>query len=89
MPIKRAAYKDLRKAKKRHYKNISTRSELHSAIRRFEVLIAGKKFEEAKNILKDIISKLDRAALKGIIHKNAAARKVSRLTKRIASLSKA
>lgn len=88
MPIKRAAYKDLRKAKKRHYKNISTKSDLHSTIKRFEALIAGKKTEEAKNLLKSIISKLDKAALKGILHRNSAARKVSRLTKRLSSLSR-
>ena len=83
MPIKRAAYKDLRKAKKRHYKNISTKSELHSLIKNFEALVAGKKAEEAKELLKTIASKLDKAASKGIVHKNAAARKISRLTKKL------
>ena len=83
MPIKRASYKDLRKSRKRHYKNISTRSALHSSIKNFESLVAGKKIDEAKNLLKVIVSKLDKAASKGIIHKNAAARKVSRLTKKL------
>lgn len=88
MPRERAAYKDLRKSKKRHYKNISTRSELHSVIKKFEGLVAGKKAAEAKELLKTIFSKIDKAAAKGIIHKNAAARKASRLTKKLASLSK-
>lgn len=49
----------------------------------------GKKADEAKNLLKAIVSKLDKAASKGIIHKNAAARKASRLTKKLSVLFKA
>ena len=88
MPIKRASFKDLRKSKKRHYKNISTKSELHSVIKKFETLISDKKTDEAKAILITIVSKIDKAASKGILHKNAAARKISRLTKKLASTSK-
>lgn len=89
MPIKRASFKDLRKSKKRHYKNISTKSELHSLVKKFEGLVSGKKTDEAKTVLKALISKIDKASSKGIIHKNAASRKISRLTKRLASSGKA
>lgn len=89
MPIKRASFKDLRKSKKRHFKNISTRSELHSIIKKFEGLIAAKKTDEAKTLLKTLVSKLDKAAAKGVIHHNVASRKISRLTKRIVSTAKA
>lgn len=89
MPIKRASFKDLRKSKKRHVRNISTKSELHSVIKKFEGLIEAKKTDEAKKLLKTLASKIDKAATKGIIHRNAASRKISRLTKRIASSAKA
>jgi small subunit ribosomal protein S20 len=89
MPIKRASFKDLRKSKKRHYKNISTKSELHSLVKKFEGLVSGKKSDEAKTVLKALISKIDKAASKGIVHKNAASRKISRLTKRLALAGKA
>jgi small subunit ribosomal protein S20 len=89
MPIKRASFKDLRKSKKRHYKNISTRSELHSIIKKFENLITAKKTDEAKAMLKTVISKIDKASAKGIIHYNTASRKISRLTKKIVSSQKA
>jgi len=89
MPIKRASFKDLRKSKKRHHKNVSIRSELHSIIKKFENLITDKKTDEAKAMLKTMVSKIDKAAAKGIIHNNAASRKISRLTKRIASIAKA
>ena len=82
MPIKRASFKDLRKSKKRHFKNISTRSELHSIIKKFEGLITAKKTDEAKTMLKTLVSKIDKAAAKGIMHNNAASRKISRLTKK-------
>jgi small subunit ribosomal protein S20 len=88
MPIKRASFKDLRKSKKRHFKNVSTTSELHSLIKKFEGLVKDKKADEAKATLKTLASKIDKASAKGIIHKNAASRKISRLTRKIASISK-
>jgi small subunit ribosomal protein S20 len=89
MPIKRASFKDLRKSKKRHERNVSTRSELHSVIKKFEGLVSAKKNDEAKAMLKALISKIDKAAAKGIIHANTASRKISRLTRRITSAAKA
>jgi len=89
MPIKRASFKDLRKSDRRHLRNISIRSELHSHSKKVEGLIAAKKCDEAGAALKTFISKLDKAASKGIIHRNAASRKSSRLMKRISALSKA
>ena len=89
MPIKRASFKDLRKSKKRHHRNIATKSELHSFIKKFENLVSAKKSDEAKALLASIISKINKAAAKGIIHKNASSRKVSRLTKKLALIAKA
>ena len=88
MPIKKSAYKELRKSRIRHFKNISTVSELKTLTKHFEKLISGKKMDEAKALLRAIVSKLARAASKGIIHKNASSRKISRLTKKLISLSK-
>lgn len=88
MPIKRASFKDLRKSGKRHYKNISTKSELHSLTKKFEGLVSAKKTDEAKALLGTIISKIDKAASKGIVHKNAASRKTSRLMKKLKTLPK-
>ena len=89
MPHKRSAYKELRKAKKRHLRNISLKSDLKTSIKRFEKLITEKKIDEAKGYLKTLISTLDKAVSKGMLHKNNAARKCSRLTKKLISLPKA
>ena len=83
MPRERTAYKELRKAKKRHFKNISTKSDLRTSVKNFEGLVKEKKNDEAKKSLSILISKLSKAASKGIIKKNTAARKISRLMKKL------
>lgn len=89
MPIKRSAYKELRKAKKRHFRNISAKSELKTAVKKLEKLISDKKAEEAKKVMPYVVSKIDRAASKGVIKNNTASRKISRLMKKLWSLAKA
>lgn len=88
MPIKRASFKDLRKSKKRRLKNINIRTELHTLTKKFGAFVSGKKAAEAKDALNVLLSKIGKAASKGIIHKNAASRKASRLMKRLTALTK-
>ena len=88
LPIKRAAYKDLRKAKKRHFANITARSELKTLTKTFESLLSNKKTEDAKKALSELVSKIDRAALKGVIKDNTASRKISRLMKKLSASQK-
>ena len=88
MPIKRSAYKELRKAKARHFKNISTKSDLKTLAKRVESMLKAKKIDDAKKILSVLVSKIDRAASKGVIKKNTASRKISRLMKKLSSLAK-
>ena len=89
MPHKRSAFKELRKAKKRHLRNISIKSELKTSIKKFETLLSDKKIEEARSYLKTLMSTIDKSVSKGMLHKNSAARKNSRLTKRLSALAKA
>jgi len=89
LPVKRAAYKEIRKAKLKHFKNISTRTELKTLAKDFEKLVTAKKVDEAKNAINRLISKIDKAASKGIVKRNTAARKISRLMKKLSSLAKA
>ena len=79
MPIKKSAFKELRKAKKRHLRNIKVISELKTLNKSFLNLMDEKKTEEAKKILQQLIRRLNKAATKKIIPKNKAARKISRL----------
>jgi small subunit ribosomal protein S20 len=88
LPIKRTAYKELHKSKTRHLRNITIKSELRTLAKRVEKLISDKNAKEAKELLKTLASKSDKAASKGIIHKNSASRKISRLTKKLSLSAK-
>ena len=83
MPQKRAAYKEIRKSKKRRFRNIQITSELKTLVKEYNVLLAEKKFDQAKEFLKVVVSKLSKAARKGVIHQNTASRKISRLAKKL------
>ena len=89
MPRERSAYKEIKKAKKRHVQNINTVTELKTLKKNYERLITAKKLDEAKKALPLLVSKLNRAVTKGVMKKNTASRQVSRLSKRFSSAAKA
>lgn len=63
--------------------NKSRKSEIKTYIKKFEAALNSGEIEKAKAYLKDIESRIDRAAAKNTLHKNAAARKISRLQARL------
>ena len=69
---------------KRRLRNKAVRSELRTRTKHAEGSLGS---ENADALVRTAISKIDRAASTGIIHKNAAARRKSRLMKRIARLA--
>ncbi len=83
MPILHASYKDIKQSAKRGLRNQSVKSELKTETKKFLDLISSKKMEEAKKQLTYLISQLDKAQSKGIVHKNTASRKISRLMKKL------
>ncbi len=83
MPILHASYKDIKKSAKKALRNQSAQSELKTETKKFIELISSKKMEEAKIQLNYLISQLDKAKSKGIIHKNTASRKIARLTRKL------
>jgi small subunit ribosomal protein S20 len=86
LPIKRSAYKELRKAKKRHAVNMARASELKTLTKRFLKSVQEKNLEEAGTNFRQLISKIDKAAVKGFIHKNNASRRKMRLAKMLKRL---
>lgn len=58
-------------------------SSLKTSIRKFEDSLKAGNIDEAKALYKKSASLLDRAAAKGTLHKNTAARKKSRLSKKL------
>jgi small subunit ribosomal protein S20 len=73
-----SAEKRHRKSEERRLRNKSAKSAVKTSVKRFTVL-AQKKDPQADAALKEMIKKIDTAAGKGIITKNAAARKKSRM----------
>ena len=83
MPNRHAsAIKRNRQNEKRHARNKAARSELKTRVKR-AITAAEQGEETAAGAATAAIKRLDKAASKGIIHKNAAARRKSRLQKRI------
>lgn len=71
---------------KRHERNKAVKSGLKTAIRKFrEAVEAGDK-DNALVLAQDATKKLDKAASKGVIHKNQAANRKSSISKQAAAL---
>jgi len=83
MAIKHAALKQLRKDRKRQQRNQMVRSELKTLTKRFVALVTTQRMDDARALIQTLTSKYDRAASKGIVHRNTAARYKSRLSKRL------
>lgn len=83
-----SAKKATRKIARRTEVNKARRSRLHSFVRKVEEAIAGGDRKAAVAALKDAEPVIMRAAQYGVMHRNNASRKVSRLTHRIAKLGK-
>ena len=72
---------------KKAERNKSIKSGVKTAIRKVEAAVAAKDKEAAVAALQNAISTIDKAATKGVYHKNTAARKVSRLSKAVNTLA--
>lgn len=72
---------------KRAARNKAIRSKVKTMIKKVEAAVAAQDKELAKQALTVAVSEIDKARSKGVIHKNSAARKISRLTKKVNSLS--
>jgi len=83
MPITKSAKKALRQSLRRRVRNIQKKRKIKNLIKQVKILVSQKKQEEAKKLLPQIYKILDKAAKTGLIKKNTAARKKSRIAKAI------
>lgn len=83
MPNIKSAAKRVEITRIRTLRNSAVKSSIKTAIRRFEEALAANDSAKAKEALVKAIRMLDKGVTKGVIHKNTAARKKSRLTKRL------
>ncbi len=89
MPTTKSAKKRLKTDKKKRTRNIRVKKSLKVLVKNLNQTIELKKEEEVKEALGKAGSALDRAASKGVIHKNTARRKKSRLARKVNKLTEA
>jgi small subunit ribosomal protein S20 len=77
----RSAEKRNRQAQKRRDRNVGVRTRVKSAVKKAREIIANGDVAGAKAAAVEAASTLAKAASKGVLHKNAAARRISRLAK--------
>lgn len=79
-----SAKKRVRQTKKRTLRNRMVKSQIRYSIKKFlEAVNAANDPEQIQNAFKYAIKMIDKAASKGVIHKNTAARKKSSLYKKL------
>lgn len=68
---------------KKNLRNRSVKSALKTAIKKYDAAVASGDKELAASMLPKVSSAIDKAAAKGVIHKNAANRKKSQLASKL------
>lgn len=68
---------------KRRLRNKSVKSSLKTAVKKFHTAVEAGDQETATELAKDASRKLDKAASKGVIHKNQAGNRKSRIARRL------
>lgn len=80
MPNIKSAKKRVLIGETHNARNKSTKSELRTAIKKFEVAAAEGNRTEADGAYKVAVKKVDQAVAKGVLHKNTAAHRKSAMT---------
>lgn len=86
MPNTRAAAKRTRADAKLRLWNLNSKSELKTLTKRFLGAVQGGQADQARTLYPLVEKRLDQAAQQGVIHRNTASRKKSRLARRLAKL---
>ena len=83
MAIIKSAKKAIRQNKRRRVQNLVYKNKIKNLIKEVRALVLAKKIKEAKDLLPAIYEALDKSAKVGVIKKNTASRKKSRIAKLI------
>lgn len=84
-----SAIKRNRQNIKRRTRNRAVISRVRTVIRKTRDVIEGKDTAAAPGALRDAVRILAKAGSKGVLHKNAVARRISRLSKQVSALTRA
>ena len=78
-----SAKKRIRQSIKRRARNRARKEDIKDSVKSFAAALTAGAFDKAETALREVAKRLDKVAAKGTIHKNTAARKRSRLAKRL------
>ncbi|HET9963697.1 MAG TPA: 30S ribosomal protein S20 [Nitrospiraceae bacterium] len=88
MPVvHKSTIRRARQSERRRLRNRATLSSVRSVIRKVTDAIAEKKLDEAKASLREVTAALSKAVTKGVLKRNTASRRISRLAQRVNALA--
>lgn len=87
MPNIQSAIKRVKTNDARNAQNASIKSAMRTSVKKVEASVVNNDQDAAKANYVEAARKLDKAASKGLIHKNAVARKKSRLAKKVNAMN--
>jgi small subunit ribosomal protein S20 len=79
--------KAARQSERRRLRNRSVQSGVKTLIKKLQSAVQAKKSDEAAAMLREAARSLAKAASKGVIHRNTASRRISRLTAQVRKLA--
>ena len=87
MAIHKSAIKRAQQSEVRRQRNRAVRTRVKSVVKEVQSALDKNSFEEAQVALQQAVPVIDRAVSKGVMHHRTAARKISRLSKKVHALS--
>ena len=87
MPNIKSAIKRVNVNAKKNAENRMVKSQINTVTRKFEDAVNNKDKELATKLYSEVVSTLDKAVSKNVIHKNTASRRASRLATKLAGLN--
>lgn len=84
-----SALKQMRQSRKNRARNRKNVSQLKTQVKKLRAAISAGNVSEARKLLPVTVGEIDRAAKKGVVHDNAAARYKSRLSRKVSALAAA
>jgi small subunit ribosomal protein S20 len=86
MATHKSALKRSKQSKEKRLRNRNVKSNLKNTMKAVSAAIEGKDPKKAQEVLSQVTPVINKAASKGVIHKKNAARKISRLTRKVNAL---
>jgi len=82
-----SAQKRHRQSLKRHTRNQAVRSRVRTFVKRVRESVEARNLSDVSAHLQSAVRAIDKAVTKGVLHRNTAARKISRLTRAVRKLT--